>query len=290
MLESIGLAVAAEVPIVVVDVMRGGPSTGIPTKSEQADLGMALYGLHGDAPHLVLAPTSIADCLFTTQWAVHLAEASQAPAIVLSDQSLGQSRAVIEQPADLAFMARRLKPAVLDKGYQRYAVTASGISPMAIPGMPGGQYTADGLEHNPVGTPSGGAADHIEQLEKRSRKLREFNYGKHWADIEGDGKTAVITWGSTTGPVREALARRMSAGKATRLIAIRLLLPAQPAALANALDGVERELVVEQCYGQQFYRYLRAEYELPGEIRTFCKPGPLPIRPREIVEQIEDWH
>ncbi len=92
MTESIGLAVAAEVPIVVLDVMRGGPSTGIPTKSEQTDLNMAVYGLHGDAPHLVLAPTSIADCIFTMQWSVHLAETLQTPAIVLSDQSLGQTR------------------------------------------------------------------------------------------------------------------------------------------------------------------------------------------------------
>jgi 2-oxoglutarate ferredoxin oxidoreductase subunit alpha len=289
MLESIGLAVAAEIPIVVVDVMRGGPSTGIPTKSEQADLGMALYGLHGDAPHLVLAPTSVADCLFTTQWAVHLAEALQAPAIVLSDQSLGHSRAVIERPADLTFMARRDTPASIDAGYQRYALTASGVSPMAIPGMAGGQYTADGLEHNPVGTPSGSAADHAAQLQKRQHKLTGFNYGSHWADISGEGNTAVITWGSTTGPVREALARRQAAGQPTRLIAVRLLAPAQPAALADVLDGVERVLVVEQCHGEQFYRYLRAHYDLPGEVRTFCQPGPLPIRPHDVFERIEDW-
>ena len=89
MIEALGLATAAEIPIVVVDVMRGGPSTGIPTKSEQADLNIAVYGLHGDAPHLVLAPQSVADCLFTTQWATYLAEALQAPAIVLSDQFIG---------------------------------------------------------------------------------------------------------------------------------------------------------------------------------------------------------
>ena len=90
MIEALGLATAAEIPVVVVDVMRAGPSTGIPTKSEQADLNIAVYGLHGDAPHLVLAPQSIADCLFTTQWAVYLAEALQAPAVVLSDQFIGR--------------------------------------------------------------------------------------------------------------------------------------------------------------------------------------------------------
>ncbi len=107
MTEAIGLAVSAEVPIVIVDVMRGGPSTGIPAKSEQSDLSFAVSGLPGDAPRLVLAPTSIADCLATTQWAVQLAEALQAPAIVLSDQFMGQSRAIIDRPADAAASLRR---------------------------------------------------------------------------------------------------------------------------------------------------------------------------------------
>ena len=79
MMEGLGLSVGSEVPVVVVDVMRGGPSTGIPTKSEQSDLNIAVYGFHGDAPHVVVAPTSVADCLFTVQWAVHLAEALQSP-------------------------------------------------------------------------------------------------------------------------------------------------------------------------------------------------------------------
>ncbi|HSM19891.1 MAG TPA: 2-oxoacid:acceptor oxidoreductase family protein, partial [Hyphomicrobiales bacterium] len=98
MAEAIGLATASEVPVLVIDVMRGGPSTGIPTKSEQSDLNIAVYGLHGDAPHVVVAPLSIADCLFTTQWAVHLAEAMQVPTIVLSDQFIGQASAVIDRP------------------------------------------------------------------------------------------------------------------------------------------------------------------------------------------------
>src|SRR5208337_820260 len=108
MTEGIGLAVSAEIPVVIVDVMRGGPSTGIPAKSEQSDLSLAVSGLHGDAPRLVVAPTSIADCLAATQWAVHLAETLQAPAIVLSDQFMGQSRAIIDRPPDLGFAGGRL--------------------------------------------------------------------------------------------------------------------------------------------------------------------------------------
>jgi 2-oxoglutarate/2-oxoacid ferredoxin oxidoreductase subunit alpha len=145
MVEALGLATAAEIPIVVVNVMRAGPSTGIPTKSEQADLNIAVYGCHGDAPHVVVAPLSVADCLFTAQWAVHLAESMQTPAIVLSDQFLGQTQAVIEPPAAVSFLTRRVAPAASEPGsYRRYALAAGGVSPMAIPGMPGSQYTADG--------------------------------------------------------------------------------------------------------------------------------------------------
>jgi 2-oxoglutarate/2-oxoacid ferredoxin oxidoreductase subunit alpha len=202
MTEALGLSVAAEVPIVVVDVMRGGPSTGIPAKSEQSDVSIALWGLHGDAPRIVVAPNSVADCLATTQWAVHLAEHLQAPAIVLSDQFLGQARAVADRPADVAFIGERLTAAAGTEGYRRYAITASGVSPMAIPGTPGLAYTADGLEHNERGIPSSGAADHRAQLAKRERKLAAHDYGGKWADLEGEGGLAVITFGSCTGPVR----------------------------------------------------------------------------------------
>ena len=285
MTESIGLAAAAEVPLVVVDVMRAGPSTGIPTKSEQSDLNIAVYGQHGDAAHVTVAPMSVSDCLFTTQWAVHLAEALQLPATVLSDQFMGQSEAVIDRPADIAFIAAR-ESAFPAEGYRRYAVTASGVSPMAIPGMPGGQYTADGLEHNEFGTPSSEADDHLIQLDKRQAKLDRFDFGDHWAEIEGEGELAVVTWGSTVGAAREALA---DGGATARLVAVRLLLPTQPESMRAALAGVERVLVVDQSHSGQFHRYLRAHYDLPGEVRSLHRPGPLPIRPSEIREHISDW-
>jgi 2-oxoglutarate/2-oxoacid ferredoxin oxidoreductase subunit alpha len=289
MVEAIGLATASEIPIVVVDVMRGGPSTGIPTKSEQADLNLAVYGMHGDAPHLVLAPQSVADCLFTTQWAVFLAEALQSPAIVLSDQFMGQSRAAIERPADVAFIGQRAKAKNLDGSYRRYAVGGTGVSAMALPGTPGGQYTADGLTHTECGVPTSGAAEHRAQLDKRRDKLERFGYGDHWAHVEGDGDLAVVTWGSLTGAVREAIFRARAEGIAVRLLAPRLLAPAQPEAFARALDGARRVLVVEQSHGAQFHRYLRAHYELPGEVRVLHRPGPLPIRAGEIHREIRTW-
>ena len=291
MMESIGLAVAAEVPIVVVDVMRGGPSTGIPTKSEQSDLNIALYGVHGDAPHIVLAPTSISDCLFTTQWAAHLAETLQTAVIVLSDQQIGQARAVIQRPAEITLVSRRAiqEAAVENVPYKRYALTGSGVSPMAIPGTPGCQYTADGLEHNEAGTPSSQDADHRAQMDKRVNKLNQHDYGEHWADLEGDGDSAVIAWGSSVGPSREALERLARTGQRARLLAIRLLSPVQPEKLHRALEGVKRLLVVEQTHSGQFYRYLRAHYDLPSAVRTLHHPGPLPIRPGDVLNELLNW-
>ncbi len=289
MIEALGLATAAEVPIVVIDVMRAGPSTGIPTKSEQADLNIAVYGLHGDAPHLVVAPQSVSDCLFTTQWAVYLAEALQTSAIVLSDQFVGQAVAAIDRPADVAFIGQRARATEIAGTYQRYAIAAGGVSPMAIPGTRGGQYTADGLTHNERGTPTSSENDHSRQLDKRRSKLDSFAYGDHWATIEGDGDLAVITWGSLTGAVREAIDRLRHSGMNLRLIAPRLLLPIQPERLKAALAGVKRALVVEQSHGAQFHRYLRAHYDLPSDVRVLNRPGPLPIRPSEIVEAIMGW-
>ncbi len=290
MAEGIGLAVASETPVVIVDVMRGGPSTGIPAKSEQSDLSFAVSGLHGDAPRLVLAPTSIADCATTTQWAVHLAERLQAPAIVLSDQFLGQSRAIIDPPADIGLGAERLIADAHTPDYKRYRNTESGVSPMAIPGTPGVAYTADGLEHTEGAVPSSAARDHRLQLDKRSRKLQNFDYGDRWADIEGDGDAAVITFGSTTAAVREAVARARAQGHRLKLVALRLLAPALPERLAAALEGVRRVIVVEQNHGAQFYRYLRGHFDLPAKPASYHRPGPLPLRPGEVHQALADWN
>lgn len=286
MIESLGLAIASETPVVVVDVMRVGPSTGIPTKSEQSDLNIAVYGMHGDAPHLVLAPNSIGDCQFTTQWAVGLAESMQTAAIVLSDQALGQSRAIVARPNEAPATPGRLTAQANSPDYKRYAVTNSGVSPMAIPGTPGNAYVADGLEHNDRGNPSAGSAPHQTQLDKRAHKLETCEFGDAWADIEGDGEIAIITWGSCTGPVREAAERARAQGLNVRVIAPRLLLPAQPARMAKALEGVRKAVVVEQSHSAQFHKYLRAHYDLPVEVDVIARPGPLPIRPSQVLSHL----
>lgn len=290
MTESIGLAVASETPVVVVNVMRGGPSTGIPTKSEQSDLNIALYGLHGDAPHLVVAPLSVSDCLFSAQWAVHLAETLQTAAIVLSDQSLAQTRAVIPRPVDVFFGARRAVQTEAWEDYERYATVPGGVSPMALPGLTGCQYTADGLEHNTQGTPSSRVEDHARQLDKRRDKLALHDYGDHWAHIDGNGPMAIITWGSSLAPVEEAVETLAPEGIALRVIAPRLLMPVQPERMAAALEGVETALVVEQSHGGQFFHYIRAFYAPECELHSMARPGPLPIRPADVTHAIrEQW-
>jgi 2-oxoglutarate ferredoxin oxidoreductase subunit alpha len=289
MLEGIGLAVAAEIPSVVVDVMRGGPSTGVPTKSEQADLNVALYGLHGDAPHLVLGALDHADCILTTEWSVRLAEALQTVSVVLTDQNLAQSRVIIPKPEyELPAIPARLTAEQSDH-YQRYRLTDSGVSPMAIPGTASTMYVADGLEHCENAKPSSAAADHEAQLDKRWRKIRDFDYGDCWADISGGGETAIITWGSSTAVVREAAGRLRHAGEEIKVIALRLLLPASPEKLAAELNGIQRVLIVEQSHSRQFHYYIRAYYDIDAETRTYARPGPLPICPGEIVDQIENW-
>ncbi len=290
MIEGLGLAVGAEIPVVVINVMRGGPSTGIPTKPEQADFNAAVYGLHGDAPHLVVAANSATDCVFTTQWAVHLAEAIQAPVIMLSDQFMAQASVVVDPIPAISFLTRRKIATHIGEQFARYAATADGISPMPLPGTAGGQYTADGLEHNALAKPSGLAADHVAQLDKRAQKIAGFDYGQHWADIEGDGELAVLTWGSTTSTVREAIARLPADLAAKlRLISLRLLLPAQPQKMIAALSGVKRVIVIEQNHGGQLYRFVRAWYDLPGDVQTKHQPGPSVFRPGQIADALRDW-
>lgn len=293
MVEALGLATQAEIPVVVVDVMRGGPSTGIPTRSEQSDLNIAVHGAHGDAPRLVLAPNSIGDCVTTTQWAVHLAEALQCPAVVLSDQRLGQARAAIAPPPARDWRANR-KLADFDTdtdtdtaGYRRFADSEDGISPMALPGTAGGEYTATGLSHMESARPSASGSDHQHQLDKRRRKLDVFDFGDNWADIDGDGELVVLTWGSTTLPAQEAVARMRSRGHAIRLISIRLLSPLNTHALSKALTDCRRLLIVEQSHGGQFHRYLRTHIDLPTDTRLLARPGPLNIGPGEIAAAIE---
>jgi 2-oxoglutarate ferredoxin oxidoreductase subunit alpha len=287
MLEGIGLAVASETPITVVNVMRGGPSTGIPTKSEQADLNQALYGPHGEAPHLVLAPLGIRDAVFTTHWAVCLAERLQTAAIVLSDQSTGQARAIVSPVPETDIPCKRLTAQAIDGEYRRYALTPDSISPMAIPGTPQGMYTADGLEHNEKGTPSSMAPDHHAQLSKRRDKLAQHDYGEHWCEVDAAGETVtdylLLTWGSASNVVHEAAERLRDQGYGVMVVAVRLLMPLPVPQLKNAASTAKNILVIEHNDSGQFYHYLMSLGAISVDAVSLARPGPLPLRPNEIV-------
>ena len=288
MVEGLGLAVASETPVVVVNVMRGGPSTGIPTKSEQADLNLALYGLHGDAPHLVLAPLHIGDSVFTTHWAVCLSERLQATAIVLSDQAMAQARTVIDPPPEEVLPCARRVVEEAGADYFRYLLTDDGVSPMALPGIPGGMYTADGLEHDQHGTPSSMASDHAAQEAKRRDKLLDFDYGERWAEIDGEGDLALVAWGSVGPVVLEAASRLRRDGTAVRVVSVRLLTPLPRRAFRKAIAECERVVVVEQNQGAQFFHYLKSLDLLPATSRAMARPGPLPIRPGEVIDFLRE--
>ena len=290
MIESIGLAITSETPVVIACVTRGGPSTGIPTKTEQGDLNIAVKGMHGDAPHLVLAPISIKDILTTTEWSVYLAEHLQTAAIVLTDQLLGQAQTVIDVPDIRVEPLARLRALPeQDSSYMRYALTDNHVSPMSCPGEAGGQYTADGLEHTPRGTPSSFASDHLAQSEKRLRKLQEFDYGPMWADISGeeDAETVLLTWGSTHAAVREAAQRLRQQGQNVKVVAIRLLAPLPVDAIRHEIAHAQQVIVVELNQSGQLAQLLHSEQVLPRGTPVLCRPGPLFFRPGEIMSFVQ---
>ena len=161
---------------------------------------------------------------------------------------------------------------------------------MAIPGTPGGIYTADGLEHNEKGTPSSMSMDHQNQLDKRRDKLAGLDPGDHWAEIRGAGKDCVVTWGSSSGAVFEAGRRLEAQGEPARVIAIRLLSPLPEEALKALLEDAQRVLVVEQNHGGQLFHYLHSLDLLPETARVLAKPGPLPIRPGDILNKLSHWN
>lgn len=287
MTETLGLAVAAEIPVVVMDVMRGGPSTGLPSKSEQSDLNIAIYGCHGDAPHVVLAPTSVADCVATGERAVYLAESLQLPVIVLSDQQFGQAHAAIDPPSQRpAPLRRRVDGTPPLPAFKRYAVGGEPITAMPVPGTPGYQWVAEGLTHNEVGIPVGAASVHRAQIEKRAKKLQQLDVSEFWGERWGDGDTAIVTFGSSIGPAREAAHRLQAAGMPMRVIGLRVLDPIPTEALKGALAGVSRIVVVEQNHGAQLYRHLVGRNALPSSAESIARMGPLPFRPAELTAHL----
>lgn len=230
MSEAIGLAAMAEIPVVIVDVQRGGPSTGLPTKPEQGDLAQAVFGTHGDTPKIVLAATNVEDCFYQTINAFNLAEKYQLPVILLSDALIAQRRESVN-PINLNKIERLEREwyEQIDSSvpYLRYGITPTGVSPMSYPGVKGGAYIATGLEHNELSAPSYHPKVHAAMTEKRFRKLNYAKYDFHKYKTYGDpdSKIGFITWGSSTMPVLEGIQRAEQEGFKAQVMYPKILYP-----------------------------------------------------------------
>jgi 2-oxoglutarate ferredoxin oxidoreductase subunit alpha len=290
--EILGLATIAELPLVCVNVQRGGPSTGIPTKSEQADLLQAAFSSHGDVVRPILSPTTVADTFHTTVEAFNIAEQYQTPVILLTDADIGQRKEVVD-PIDtsrIAIIERRRPSGPELDDYQRFALTPSGVSPISEPGTPGGNYLASGIEHNEEGAPTASGAMHARMNEKRISKLAPLMTRRDLFDVYGDPRAAigVVAWGSIAGVAREALQRASDAGVRAKLLVPRLLYPVAREVYEEFFASVRMGFVVEQSHQGQLYRLLRMFIDVPRGIEPFARSGSNPFTPKEIAERIQD--
>ena len=288
--EILGLATIAELPLVCVDVQRGGPSTGLPTKSEQSDLFAAIFSAHGDAARPVLAPISVADTFTVTVEAFNIAEYYQTPVIILSDQEIAQRKETVD-PIDtkrFKFVERRRPTETELADYSRFRFTESGISPISHPGMKNGNYLASGIEHNEHGAPTASGEMHSKMNEKRIRKLAPLKRRRDLFIIQGDPDAPVglIAWGSVAGVAMEALQLAHEQGLKVKLLIPKLLYPVAEAVYQEFFASVKRGLVVEQSHQGQLHRTLRMFLDVPGGMESFAKSGSNPILASEIVDRL----
>ncbi len=288
--EMIGLATISELPLVVVNVQRGGPSTGIPTKSEQSDLYQAAFSAHGDAPRPVLAPINVADTFPVTVEAFNIAERYQTPVIILSDQEIGQRKEAIDRPVTEGVVVedRRAPGAEELEHYVRYKITDSGVSPISHPGMKGGNYLASGIEHTESGAPTASGSIHAKMNEKRQRKLTPLKARKDLFVTKGasNAPLALISWGSTSGIALEAFALASQSGLRVKLLVPRLLFPVAEEVYSEFFRSVKGGLVVEQSHQGQLYRIIRMYVNVPDGVESFARSGSNPFSPAEIVERL----
>ncbi len=267
MQELLGLASTAELPVVIVNAMRGGPSTGLPTKTEQSDLNEMVYGSHGEASRIVLAPAGVRDCFYQTVWAFNLAEKYQVPVILATDHSLANRTENITIPTlqDTPIINRKTPTEEELKDYRRYRFTEDGVSPMALPGMKGGQHVAEGLEHNEYGNPNYTGENHEAMTKKRLEKIADAwkypmaveRFGDENPDI------LIVTWGSTKGPVKEAVYRLLEDGRKVGMIIPKILNPLPREGFLDIIEAAPEVLVVEMNYTGQLEGLLRKQTVRP---------------------------
>jgi 2-oxoglutarate ferredoxin oxidoreductase subunit alpha len=288
--EMLGLASVAELPLVCVNVQRGGPSTGMPTKREQSDLFAAVFSAHGDTVRPVLAPTTVADTFGITVEAFNIAEEYQTPVVVLSDQELAQRKEVVApiDPSQFRIVNRLVPTGSELTDYQRFRLTESGISPLSHPGMPGGNYLAAGIEHDESGAPTANGEIHARMNDKRLQKFAPLQHRRDLFVVEGDSDATIglVSWGSVAGIALEALRTARAEGIKIKLLVPKLIYPVAEEIYREFFAGLTSCQVIEQSHQGQLYRLLRMWVDVPREFSVLAKSGANPISPAEILSQI----
>ncbi|GGM68068.1 2-oxoacid:ferredoxin oxidoreductase subunit alpha [Thermogymnomonas acidicola] len=273
MVEALGMAGMMEVPLVVYEAQRAGPSTGLPTKTEQGDLNLVLGASQGDFPRIVLAARDVKDAYDLAREALNLAEKYQTPVILMSDLYIAEHYETVEN-LDTSVRIERGKYAEENTpDYKRYALTDDGISPRAIPGMSGLMHNEDSDEHNEYGDVVSDAVTdptpRREQMEKRMRKLQ--TYLKEIPPTETyryeDAEYAVVQWGGTRGVVEEAIDILRERGIKVGAIEVNHVFPLNPD-IGDLLRGKKKIIVVENNFSGQFARLLRSEFLVQTELVT----------------------
>lgn len=292
-MEALGWAVMAEIPLIIINVQRGGPSTGMPTNVEQSDLLQAIYGSHGDAPRVVLAPKNVEDCFHIALEAARIAKKFSTPVIILTDMALASRIEAFEEP-DLASLVVTSPPDLAPRGTDFKPYPLDRLTRHAPPGTPigtGVYPTVTGLEHDELGHPTGSPALHTKMTAKRREKLKQLASELPTPEVFGDldGDVLLVGWGSTFGPVREALGKLRNAGTKAGQIHLRHLHPLAPG-LETIFAKYRHVIVVEMndegLYGHgQMTTLLRARYAMP-HIRSITKTDGLTFKVREIVDGV----
>ncbi len=293
MMEAFSLAGMAETPVVIAHVQRLGPATGVPTKTQQADVLQWIFGSHGEFPRIVLAPGTIGECFDLTVRAFNLAEKYQCPVIILTELDMGQNYRTA--PAfDLAGVT-------IDRGkllgrddvlkmadYRRFEITADGISPRALPSFKGGVHIAESLEHDEHGYRDEDDANRIRMMDKRMRKLDRAGRDLAPPRLWGERKAAagLISFGSTLGAVLEAREKLRAKGVTSNFLQLRTLWPFPAAAVEKFLAGCEQAFVVESNYSGQLATLIKSQLSPCRELRSIVNYSTRAFVPAEIVRPV----
>lgn len=279
MSEGLGFAWMAEIPVIVVDVQRGGPATGLPTKTEQSDLFACMYPAHGDVRMPVIAPGSVEECFYAGALAIKWAERYQGPVILMSEMQQAERSQNIPKPDLSKVIATSREVYTGDNGYQRYE--ADELGPMPLPGGPGA-YVANASEHDGMGDSTHLPIRHIRGMERRFGKLKLLNDGPY--EIENpNAAIAVMPWGGSKGTVREAYLQLQDEGVDIGWIYTMTLHPL-PEAVSDEIGRKELVIVPELNYQGQWSRLLRADGFRATSITQYTG---LPFKVRDLVKEIK---